>query len=287
MMMFHEKFVTCVKVNGQVLRESAGTVTIPFGSEYTLLLKNLNSVRAQVKVDIDGDNVTDGWLIIAANTSFDLERSIRNGNLSKGNRFKFIERTEAIEQHRGVKEDDGLIRVEFKMEKVYEARKHYYDEWVPRPNPWPDRRRRRTDPWYPWTDRRNPPWCGGSGGPLRSSGIIGSSGLTASSFSNAVQSSLSKSTEFAEDSCFAETAAVNDAGITVAGSESNQQFVYTSGFETEHSDVIVLKLRGQVAGKKVHRPITVKTKIVCSSCGLKSGKGEQFCSKCGTALVTL
>jgi hypothetical protein len=221
-MMFKQNFVTCIKVNGQVLRETAGTVTIPFGSEYTILLKNLNSVRAQVKVDIDGDNVTDGWLILSADTSLDLERSIRNGNLSRGNRFKFIERTEAIEKHRGVKEDDGLVRVEFKMEKVYEPRKHYYDEWVPVPNPWRDRRR-RDDPWHP---RRR--WSNGgraaeyrrpvSGGFLKSSGITGQSiGSSAASF---VPQSFNKS---ADTNCFAANS-VNDTGITVAGSESNQQF---------------------------------------------------------------
>jgi hypothetical protein len=281
-MMYSEKFVACIKVNGQVLRESNGTVTIPFGSEYTILLKNLNSVRSQVKIDIDGDNVTDGWLILDANMSIDLERSIRNGNLQRGNRFKFIERTSEIEEHRGIKEDDGLIRVEYKMEKVYEARKHYYDEYIPVPKPY--------DPWhpYPWRDRRR--WLSGerrSIYPTRSRGLGSSGGIISPQSSTTQSYSNASFTDSSE--CLVEPTSggsgLNDVGITVAGSESNQQFHYVSGFETEASSVIVLKLRGQIKGKKIAKPLTVKTKVECTSCGLTSSKGEQFCSRCGTGLV--
>lgn len=138
--MFSENFIVAVKVGGQVLRESGNLVSLPFGCEYTILLKNLNSRRAMVSVGVDGNDATDGKLILAPNATLELERFIRNGNLNSGNRFKFIERTAAVEKHRGVKEDDGLIRAEFWAEReVIEkpiVRPHYYDEYFPRPIPW-------------------------------------------------------------------------------------------------------------------------------------------------------
>ncbi len=121
-MVYRQNLVACIKVNGQVLRESDNTVSIPFGSEYSVLLKNLNSKRVQVKVSVDGQDVTEGtWLIIGPNQSIELERYIKNGNLQSGNRFKFIPRTKQIEKHRGLKADDGLVCIEYKTERVIET----------------------------------------------------------------------------------------------------------------------------------------------------------------------
>lgn len=80
----------------------------------------------------------------------------------------------------------------------------------------------------------------------------------------------------------------NDQGITVAGSESNQQFHWTSSFPVhETSDVIVLKLRGRVGEAKVVQAVTVKTKKTCTSCGKKNKSNVKFCSECGTSLTIL
>jgi hypothetical protein len=118
MAMYNDKVVGAVKVNGQVLRENGDIVTLPFGCEYSILVKNLNSVRTRIKVDIDGEDAV-GFVIIGPNSSVDLERFIRNGNLDAGNRFKFIERTPEVESHRGIGSDDGLIRIEAWRERVY------------------------------------------------------------------------------------------------------------------------------------------------------------------------
>lgn len=138
-MVYRDNLVCAIKTGGQILREIDGTVTLPFGSEYAVLVKNLNSVRMQVSVAIDGKDATDGTrLIIGPNSSIELERFIRNGNLNEGNRLKFIERTSEVEQHRGVKIDDGIVRVEAWMELVQPVINvpivHYYDEY--RPSPW-------------------------------------------------------------------------------------------------------------------------------------------------------
>ena len=117
--MYESKLAAAIKVNGKVLREFKDTVYIPFASEYSILLKNLNTTRAVVNVFIDGEDVVPGGLVIDPGREIDLERWVKNGNLSEGNRFKFIERTGAVEQYRGVKLEDGLVRLEFQFEQQY------------------------------------------------------------------------------------------------------------------------------------------------------------------------
>ncbi len=117
-MMYNQKLAAAIKVNGKVLREFKDTVHIPFGSEYTVLLKNLNTTRAVVNVFIDGNDMVPGGIVLNAGQEVDLERSVKNGNLTEGNRFKFIERTGAVEQHRGIGIEDGLVRIEFQFEQL-------------------------------------------------------------------------------------------------------------------------------------------------------------------------
>ncbi len=118
--MYNSKLVASLKANGKILREFKDTVYIPFGSEYSILIKNLNTVRAIVNVYIDGENAVPGGLVVSPGQEIDLERSIKNGNMTEGNKFKFIERTGNIEQHRGVKLEDGIVRIEYQFEKVYQ-----------------------------------------------------------------------------------------------------------------------------------------------------------------------
>ena len=127
-MMYQDRLAVAIKVNGKVLREQGDTVFIPFGSEYSLLIKNMNSVRALVSIEVDGTDATERTrLIVPANDSIELERFIKSGNLEKGQRFKFIERTSKIEEGpRGIKAEDGLIRVEFEFEREPAKISTYY-----------------------------------------------------------------------------------------------------------------------------------------------------------------
>jgi len=79
---------------------------------------------------------------------------------------------------------------------------------------------------------------------------------------------------------------VDDSGITVPGSQSNQEFHTSAPFQVyDNSEVLVIRLRGEVAGKKVKKAVTVKTKTICETCGKVNKKGvNKFCSECGTAL---
>lgn len=290
-MMYTNKFVACIKTNGRVLREINGQVIIPFGSEYSILLKNLNSCRAHASISIDGKDATGGTkLILEANQNFEIERFIVNGNLSSGNSFKFIERTSDIEKHRGIGSDDGLVRIEFWKEVVQpDPIKIPRIEYYPVPTPYPD-------PYIPW-DRRNPwsprrrrlgdhTWRGmralgqTANGPTMykntTSGMI--PGM------DSVQDSSFSFTSFVAGACASETP-LNDAGITAPGSVSGQVFHEGAWFQTEaQSTVIVLQLKGIIQRQHVKKAVTVKKKLNCVSCGLANKYPAQFCSRCGTGL---
>ncbi len=239
-MMYESKLAAAIKVGGKVLREFKDTVHIPFGSEYTILLKNLNTTRAVVNVYIDGEDQAPGGIVINAGQEVDLERSIKNGNLTEGNRFKFIERTGTVEQHRGIGIEDGLVRIEFQFEQP------------PRPIVW-----KTSDV---------------SGNIYPQGGILRSSTGSPAGLSYDVTCSTALVT----------SASVNyDAGITVPGSHSTQKFAttYIGALESaKHS--MVFKLFGGT----VPKPITVKHKPKCVTCGKHNKATSKFCQECGTAL---
>ena len=116
-MMYNNKLAVALKsADGKVLREFGENVYVPFGSEYSVLIKNLHtSARVLVTVHIDGQDVGNGnHFVITPKSSLDLERFVKTQ--STGNRFKFIERTSEVEQHRGIDVEDGLVRVEYQFE---------------------------------------------------------------------------------------------------------------------------------------------------------------------------
>jgi hypothetical protein len=256
-MMYYKKFVASIKANGKVLRENNGAVAIPFGSEYEIRLKNINSIKAQVKVSIDGEDVTDGWIILQPNSTLDLERSIKNGNLKFGNKFKFIERTENIEKHRGIKGDDGLVRVEYRFEKIYPLT----ITSTPPFNQYPY-------VYYikPLQDQLQDQL------PYNSVGQVTCQNTMFAMNCSTEQINSSRTIE-------------NEVGITVPGGTSNQSFSTAYDFACEQSEVIVLKLIGKLNHVPVKRPITVDVKPTCSTCGRVNKATNKFCAECGTSLI--
>ena len=250
--MYGNKVAAAIKVNGQVLREFKDTVYIPFGSEYSILIKNLHSQRAVVNVYIDGDNAVPNGLVIGAFQEIELERKIVNNNLSEGNRFKFIERTEGVEQHRGIKLEDGLIRVE-----------HQFEQPPVQISQWNN------------SVLRGIPW-----GQVTASGATFSPSTTYSTTSASLNN-VTVSAQGASTSAY-----VNDTGITVPGSKSTQSFssTYVGTLEsTTHS--MVIKLVGDLGNNKpVAKPVTVKQKPKCVTCGRQNKASAKFCQACGTAL---
>ena len=81
-------------------------------------------------------------------------------------------------------------------------------------------------------------------------------------------------------------APANDVGITVPGSKSTQKFTETTmnALEAE-KHTIVIKLLGETPDNKpVVKPVTVKAKPKCVTCGHNNKATAKFCSECGTAL---
>lgn len=274
-MMYANKLAAAIKVSGRVLREHKDSVYIPFGSEYSILLKNLNTVRALINIYIDGDNIVPGGLVLNAGQEIDLQRAIRNGNLTEGNKFKFIERTSNIEDHRGVKLEDGLIRVEFQFEKIFKRQDGI--QW---------NNIKLGQPYY-----GDPTWTA-SNSVLRSCDSYQHPGVVCSdmTYTSAINTMMVGSATLSASSATAQSfnaAPQNEAGITVAGSKSEQKFTTVSNFTCEpekHS--IVLKLLGETTdNKEVREPITVKAKPKCTTCGKQNKATAKFCSECGTALV--
>ena len=257
--MYNQKLVASIKANGKVLREFKDTVYIPFASEYSILLKNLNTTRAVVNVFIDGENVVPGGLVIDPGRTVDLERWIKNGNLSEGNKFKFIERTSAIEDGpRGIKLEDGLIRVEYQFE-------------IPRPI----------------INISNTQWNTPVYGSGVMRGLSGSAGDVAWPAGSVTCSATLNSVSPQAFNVQASGASFkNETGITVPGSKSTQSFqtVNVGALETQVHN-IVLKLVGDLGDNKpVDKPVTVKHKPKCVTCGKQNRAHAKFCVECGTAL---
>ena len=75
-MVYSNKFVAVIKCNGKILRETSkdNDVILPFGTEYSILLKNLDHRRAVAEVSIDGTDVLNGRrLVIDANDNTELK----------------------------------------------------------------------------------------------------------------------------------------------------------------------------------------------------------------------
>lgn len=270
-MMYSNKIAVALKsANGKILREFGETVYVPFGEEYSVFVKNLNNVRALISISIDGKDIGDGTkFIVESNSSLNIERFLKEGNMNAGNRLKFIERNAAVENHRGIGVEDGIVRVECWFEKIMPVYKPtpawiYGDDELFRnykvgssndPNIY------KSNVTYSTSEIKT--------GGLKTRGISGSS-MTLNSVGT-IQSS------------------VNDAGITVEGSISKQQFTTGAWFPTEStSHVIVLKMLGQTADNtKVKTAVTTRAKPTCKTCGRLNKNSASFCSHCGTALTIL
>jgi len=281
---FRQSFVAVVKCDGRILREQDGLVTLPFGAEYELLLKNLGPRPALAKIQIDGKSICDGGFIIQPGQDFPIERFVESN--TKGNRFKFIQKTQKIVEHRGDQIDDGMIRIEFWYEKpkpitvtthTYEHH-HHHDHY----------------PWI-WPRPYRSPWI------YYGTNTGGTGDSTSFTTSNASVYCCSVGAPVAANPVDAVTDAVNpeqvvkrainpeisaEEGITVKGSMSNQKFEhgYIGPLE-ENSEVIILRLVGTTSkGQPVEQPVTVKAKLKCETCGSENKSASKYCAECGTYL---
>ena len=260
--MFKKNFVAVVKCKGKILREySDGIVRLPFGSEYSIYLKNEETRPALVSIDVDGENVLKGHkLILDGGTSTEIKGFMRD--MKETNRFKFIKKTKEISDYRGDRIEDGLIKITFQFE-----------EEVPTPvitcgPTW-------SDVYY-----LNNPIIGG--------GLRGTAG-SSTKFGNSITEG-SNEPNITCNFCCTDNGMLNnkvDDGITVKGTKVNQAYSYGNiGTLESTRNVIVLKLEGETKVKKkaVAKPVTVKTVLRCETCGRKNKPLNNFCYNCGTYL---
>jgi hypothetical protein len=282
-MTYKNNFVAEVKCNGKILRIIDGAVHLPYGSEYTILLKNLDSRKVSVRVHIDGQDVLNySSLILEPNTSSDLVGFL-SGTVAK-NRFKFIHKTKQIQEHRGDKIDDGLIRVEFAFEKpAPEVIKktiinEYHRCYPTRPYHWNYNHWFTGDSDAIYTGAANQTTFSNSGG----SEVVG---ITAENCARGINEQNINMVQ--HDSLGVESLGqpLDDEGITVKGSECYQSFRYGMIGELEQAQVITIQLKGMSgSGSQVQQPVTVKTKLQCPTCGIKSKSSFKYCPSCGTYL---
>lgn len=280
-MMYKSNMAVAIKSRGNILREFKDKVYLPFGAEYSLYFRNMNNTRALVHITIDGNNVTGSGLVVNANSTVDFERSLENNNLSTGNRFKFINRTAAVEKHRGVGVEDGLIRIEFQYEKPVSLPNFILggQPYNPHNNPW-----------------NNGVPRGPSLGGVYGIDAIGTS-VKSVSYGTPTQDSNFRDVEVkcsgnlsrnaSLSSASLSSNAVDQAGITVPGSISNQKFVGTvMGLMESETHIMVLQLLGEApSGEVVELPVTVKAKPTCVTCGKLNKATAKYCSECGTGLI--
>lgn len=253
--MYQEKFIAVIKHRGKILRDDGGLVRLPFGSEYSILLKNKNSVKAVANIEVDGEDVLRNYgIIVPPNQSIEITGWMRS--MDKTNKFRFIRKTKEIQKFRGDRLDDGIVRVEYKFEKqpVFEP-VVIKDPWPVCPkNDWPKCPINRWDG-YTYNTFTTPLTGGFSDG-------------------NYVVSSYNCS------------APLRDEGITVKGIMVDQEYRYGSTNLLEAtSHVIVINLRGiSKTGRKVEKVITTRSRIQCAVCGRKWKSNVKYCGNCGNCL---
>jgi hypothetical protein len=261
--MYNNKFIASIKCNGKFLRETKnGEVFLPYSSEYNIYLKNINSRKALVSVSIDGEDIlNDKKLIIEANSILDLDCFV--DELNKNRKLKFIEKTKKISDYRGDFIEDGLIVVKFQYEK--EKKEMPYITWTYQPNI-----TYYSSPVYynnnTYKPKRN------NEIEITCDTMFSPSGLTCSNTNSICRSIVSND--------------FNEKGITVRGSESNQQFQYGDiGQLEDNIYTLVIQLKGcKSDGSEVKQVITTKSSKLCNICGTNNKGIANYCSDCGTYL---
>ena len=147
-MVYSNKFVVCVLVNGCPQKELAnGTVSLPFGTEYGLRLRNKHARRAVAKIFIDGENVSGGGYVVDAHDYIDIKR---HSDIDRAFKFVSLDSEDAVDFGKNGPNYDkikGTIEVRFYMERerqqviyreiVHDHHHHHHHDYYSRPRPIP------------------------------------------------------------------------------------------------------------------------------------------------------
>jgi hypothetical protein len=289
MKMYSNKLIACVKANGKVLREKGEEVYLPFGSEYTLWFKNEHKRKVQINVEIDGTDVLFGKsLLLSSGETMDLKGFVREMNGDENRAFRFITKTQEISDFRGDKIEDGLIKISYQFERESRAPSIDFNQLVDH---------------YHYNHHKWNNDCIYRGnndyGSINCSDVVGSDismANVAGSYSSNVTATASASispqgavplkavkTNNVLRNVSSEVS--DDPGITVEGSATGQDFHhgYIGSLESKtHS--IMFQLKGLTANEEISKPVTVKSKKQCPSCGKKLKSSFEYCPHDGTFL---
>ena len=278
--MYSNKFIASVIVDGNILQEKSNGVTpIPFGSEYSLRLRNKHSRRCAAEIYIDGKCATKiGKIIINANDFADIERFIDQKD--SGRKFKFVSKDSPMAEDAGKdkldKYEAGTIEVKFFLEKKKVKRKeliiekhihhdHYYNY-----------------PQYTY----GPIWFGDS--------TVNPLSINCSA--NKHDEVACAATFTTNSSCFTsnveQTPKELKEGVSVEGSYSDQSFGSSYIDLESECTVIRLQLMGvEPIMKEKQLELFDEAEIIvkrndsfCSKCGAQRLKNDNFCGKCGNKL---
>lgn len=267
-MVYKNNFICVIKNKGRIMRDHNGVVKLPFGAEYSILLKNKDSRTAIARISVDGEDVMGGHrYIIPGKSQRELKGFLKGLNAT--HKFRFIKKTKQIARYRGDRLDDGMVEVEFWYEQAVTTPWVVYDDEPRKRSPWPD-----PSPWDTTT-------FGSS-----------TSGFTNATYNSAnfhqVKCSSPRVKSSITTSCNVPTPK-RDEGITVKGSKANQNFQYGNvGTLESHSSTIIIRLKGTVKKRGRNRPvkkvIATRSRIQCTTCGRKWRSHLKFCGNCSTAL---
>lgn len=263
--MFKENLVVAVKAHNKYLKDIGNQVFLPFGTEYSLFFRNKDTRRVLVgPVMVDGKDVLNGTkVILSGDSEWNLEGGGKafDPTQNKNYRFKFIEKTEKISEHRGDDPSDGLVSVTFQYEissvviKTFEHISHRDSSLSRRVN----------------LDDMIIGGCAGTGeatNALYSMHMCDNSAMSSASIPK---------TNFA----------LQKSGMTTQGSSFDQSYSEGRAGKLERNKhVLTFGLYGQMSnGEDVKEVVTPKTKLTCVTCGTENPLSGKFCNECGTNLT--
>lgn len=278
--MYSNKLVACIKSDGKVLREKGEKVYLPFGSEYTLWFKNEHNRKVQITVTIDGTDVLHGKaLLLDAGDTMDLKGFVRDIGGDDNRAFRFITKTQSISDYRGDKAEDGLVKVtyQFEEEQILFRKSITYDHYG------------SSDARGVWNDSY-PVSKGFDSGGLTRGISFGATGQSVGGGEPVARSANMHATYSANSDPMASTTVTSttvsdDPGITVEGSNTGQSFRQGHIGRLEfkkHS--MIFQLNGLTQNEEIRKPVTVRAKKKCSTCGKLWRSGYEYCPDDGTFL---
>lgn len=290
-MVYSNRFVACVLVNGLPQKELAnGTVTVPFGTEYSLRFRNKNNRRAVVKFTIDGENVSGNGYVLPANGHLDIHR-----HHDKDARFKFVslDSAEAVDFGKNGPNTDGskgVIEAKFYLEKATAVpaftEVHHHHHHYPRPRP-----PFQPYPYHPQWGYKQPLLHRQVRSRVTTKGMecnAGGSCEMGATFGTNMPEVIPPTVHIT-DKDLSFVAPLRE-GCTVEGGASGQSF-RTVSFDAESDFVVVrLILKGGEPVVEAQTTATINTDVFpegalpvyCTNCGGKKARSsDRFCGLCG------